>query len=47
MTSRPTFDLNQINTAKHEQMKNRAIFDMVEPGSTFKIVVASAALLSA
>jgi cell division protein FtsI/penicillin-binding protein 2 len=44
MTSRPTFDLNQINTAKHEQMKNRAIFDMVEPGSTFKIVVASAAL---
>ena len=44
MTSRPTFDLNQINTAKHEEMKNRAIFDMVEPGSTFKIVVASAAL---
>jgi cell division protein FtsI/penicillin-binding protein 2 len=44
MTSRPTFDLNQINTAKHEQMKNRAIFDMVEPGSTFKIVVASGAL---
>ena len=44
MTSRPTFDLNQINTAKHDQMKNRAIFDMVEPGSTFKIVVASAAL---
>ncbi len=44
MTSRPTFDLNQINSAKHEEMKNRAIFDMVEPGSTFKIVVASAAL---
>ncbi|HEY5705346.1 MAG TPA: penicillin-binding protein 2 [Terrimicrobiaceae bacterium] len=44
MTSRPTFDLNQINAAKHEEMKNRAIFDMVEPGSTFKIVVACAAL---
>jgi cell division protein FtsI/penicillin-binding protein 2 len=44
MTSRPTFDLNQINAAKQEEMKNRAIFDMVEPGSTFKIVVASAAL---
>jgi cell division protein FtsI (penicillin-binding protein 3)/stage V sporulation protein D (sporulation-specific penicillin-binding protein) len=44
MTSRPTFDLNQINSAKHEEMKNRAIFDMVEPGSTFKIVVASGAL---
>ncbi len=44
MTSRPTFDLNNINAAKPEEMKNRAIFDMVEPGSTFKIVVASAAL---
>jgi cell division protein FtsI/penicillin-binding protein 2 len=44
MTSRPTFDLNQMNAAKPEAMKNRAIFDMVEPGSTFKIVVASAAL---
>jgi cell division protein FtsI/penicillin-binding protein 2 len=44
MTSRPTFDINQINSAKPEEMKNRAIFDMVEPGSTFKIVVASAAL---
>ncbi len=44
MTSRPSFNLNQIDAAKPEQMKNRAIFDMVEPGSTFKIVVASAAL---
>ncbi|HEY5779674.1 MAG TPA: penicillin-binding protein 2 [Terrimicrobiaceae bacterium] len=44
MTSRPTFDINQISAAKPEAMKNRAIFDMVEPGSTFKIVVASAAL---
>jgi cell division protein FtsI/penicillin-binding protein 2 len=44
MTSRPTFDINQIDAAKPEGMKNRAIFDMIEPGSTFKIVVASAAL---
>jgi cell division protein FtsI/penicillin-binding protein 2 len=44
MTSRPSFNLNQIDSAKPEEMKNRAIFDMVEPGSTFKIVVASAAL---
>jgi cell division protein FtsI/penicillin-binding protein 2 len=44
MSSRPTFDVNQLNSAKPEEMKNRAIFDMVEPGSTFKIVVASAAL---
>ena len=44
MTSRPSFNVNQIDSAKPEGMKNRAIFDMVEPGSTFKIVVASAAL---
>ena len=44
MTSRPSFNVNQIDQAKPEEMKNRAIFDMVEPGSTFKIVVASAAL---
>lgn len=44
LANRPTFDLNLINAAKPEQMKNRAILDMVEPGSTFKIVVASAAL---
>ncbi|MFZ4681994.1 MAG: peptidoglycan D,D-transpeptidase FtsI family protein [Terrimicrobiaceae bacterium] len=44
LANRPTFDLNLINAAKPEQMKNRAILDMVEPGSTFKIVVAAAAL---
>jgi cell division protein FtsI/penicillin-binding protein 2 len=44
MTSRPSFNVNQLDAAKPEEMKNRAIFDMVEPGSTFKIVVASAAL---
>ncbi len=44
MANRPCFDPNQPGNAKPEQMKNRAILDMVEPGSTFKIVVASAAL---
>lgn len=44
MSSRPTFDVGKINAAKPEQMKNRAIIDTFEPGSTFKIVVASAAL---
>lgn len=44
LANRPTFDLNAIGAAKPEQMKNRAIIDMVEPGSTFKIVVAAAAL---
>lgn len=42
--SRPGFDLNDVGSAQAEQMKNRAIIDMVEPGSTFKIVVASAAI---
>jgi cell division protein FtsI/penicillin-binding protein 2 len=44
MANRPGFDLNQRAQAKPEQMKNRAIIDMMEPGSTFKIVVAAAAL---
>jgi cell division protein FtsI (penicillin-binding protein 3)/stage V sporulation protein D (sporulation-specific penicillin-binding protein) len=44
MANRPNFDLNQRAEAKPEQMKNRAIIDMMEPGSTFKIVTASAAL---
>ena len=44
MANRPCFDPNHPGDAKPEQMKNRAILDMVEPGSTFKIVVASGAL---
>lgn len=44
MANRPCFDPNHPGDAKSEQMKNRAILDMVEPGSTFKIVVASGAL---
>ena len=38
MANRPHFDLNLRSEAKPEQMKNRAIIDMMEPGSTFKIV---------
>lgn len=44
MASRPCFDPNSPGTAQPEQMKNRAVIDMVEPGSTFKIVVAAGAL---
>jgi cell division protein FtsI/penicillin-binding protein 2 len=44
MANRPNFDLNLRSDAKPEQMKNRAIVDLMEPGSTFKIVVAAAAL---
>ena len=44
MANRPNYDLNTRSEAKPEQMKNRAIIDMMEPGSTFKIVTAAAAL---
>src|SRR6516165_5540507 len=44
IANRPNFDLNLRSEAKPEQMKNRAIIDMMEPGSTFKIVAAASAL---
>ena len=44
MANRPNYDLNLRSEAKPEQMKNRAIIDMMEPGSTFKIVTAAAAI---
>src|SRR5439155_22116783 len=44
MANRPNFDLNQRNTARPEQMKNRAVIDMMEPGSAGKNVTAAAAL---
>ena len=44
MVSRPAFDPNRPGDFQPSQMKNRAILDMVEPGSTFKIVVAAGAL---
>ena len=44
MASRPDFDPNEFRESEPEQMKNRAIIDMVEPGSTFKIVAVAAAL---
>jgi cell division protein FtsI/penicillin-binding protein 2 len=44
MACRPNYDPNHFNDAKPDQLRNRAITDMYEPGSTFKIVVADAAL---
>ena len=44
MASRPTFDPNKPGEAAPDQEKNRSIVDMVEPGSTFKIVTTSAVL---
>lgn len=44
MASRPNYDPNHYSEATLEQLRNRAISDMYEPGSVFKIVVASCAL---
>src|SRR3979411_839524 len=44
MANRPNFDCHLPPEAKPEQMKNPAIIDMMEPGSTFKIFTAAAAL---
>jgi cell division protein FtsI (penicillin-binding protein 3) len=39
----PTFNPNAFNRYSHERMRNRAIQEIYEPGSTFKVVTASAA----
>lgn len=40
----PTFNPNAFQLADREHRKNRAIQDVYEPGSTFKVVTAAAAL---
>jgi cell division protein FtsI/penicillin-binding protein 2 len=44
LASYPTFDPNAFATVTPEASRNRAIQDIYEPGSTFKIVTASAGL---
>ncbi|MFH0917842.1 MAG: penicillin-binding transpeptidase domain-containing protein [Candidatus Omnitrophota bacterium] len=44
MANRPTYDLNDHSAVGKDMMRNRAICDLFEPGSVFKIVTASAAL---
>jgi cell division protein FtsI (penicillin-binding protein 3) len=40
----PSFNLNEYNKAPLEAQKNRAVAEVIEPGSVFKIVAAGAAL---
>jgi stage V sporulation protein D (sporulation-specific penicillin-binding protein) len=44
MANMPSFDPNQYAKAKVDAYRNRAITDVYEPGSTFKALVAGAAL---
>jgi len=44
MANRPTYDLNDHSDVSKDSIRNRAICDLFEPGSVFKIVTASAAL---
>lgn len=44
MANRPTFNPNQFYRYGPEQWKNRAVTNIYEPGSTFKSIVAAAAL---
>ncbi|MCE5312447.1 MAG: penicillin-binding protein 2 [Nitrospiraceae bacterium] len=44
MTSLPDYDPNDASGSKPEQRRNRALTDIYEPGSTFKIIAGAAAL---
>lgn len=44
MANAPTFDANRFTSVRVEARRNRAVTDLYEPGSTFKIVTIAAAL---
>ncbi|HMK43122.1 MAG TPA: penicillin-binding protein 2 [Dissulfurispiraceae bacterium] len=44
LANRPAYNLNNASDTPMQKLRNRAITDLYEPGSTFKIVAASAAL---
>lgn len=44
LANRPSYDLNEVVSASKNEMRDRAITDIYEPGSTFKIIVGTAAL---
>jgi cell division protein FtsI/penicillin-binding protein 2 len=44
MANEPTFDPNEYRESSDVERRNRAVQDLYEPGSTFKVVTASAAI---
>jgi cell division protein FtsI (penicillin-binding protein 3) len=44
LANEPTFNPNAFSSASPEDRRNRAVQDIYEPGSTFKVVTASAAI---
>lgn len=44
MANMPTYDPNDTSKTSNDERRNRALTDLYEPGSTFKAVLASAAL---
>jgi cell division protein FtsI (penicillin-binding protein 3) len=44
LANEPTFNPNAFSSASPEHRRNRAVQDIYEPGSTFKVVTASAAI---
>lgn len=44
MASVPTFNPNDYNSAPEQARRNRAVQDLYEPGSTFKMITAAAAI---
>jgi cell division protein FtsI (penicillin-binding protein 3) len=44
LANRPTFDPNDLKDAEPKSLRDRAVSDVYEPGSTFKVVTLSAAL---
>jgi cell division protein FtsI (penicillin-binding protein 3) len=44
LVNRPTFNPNNLRNVSRDALKNRAVSDIYEPGSTFKVVTLSGAL---
>lgn len=44
LANRPSFDPNRFSRSEPEERRNRAVTDLFEPGSVFKIVTAAVAL---